>query len=320
MKPDEKEFLSVCIPTYNRAPILKQLLEQFTAQIRAAGLTDSDVAFYFSDNASPDDTPRVIEDFQRQGFRVHYSRNPTNIGIHRNVLRIYSLPRGRYCWGLGDDELLCPDALPRMLKVLREHAPGLLIAFNSRYDLRIPVPELFPSYQAFAKKCLQLNAHALAEHTLISSNIIRSDHFDYALGEANVHMYFPNMFGLMRPLIRDRLSVYLPDFPIITVREAAPGAGPSDGVWADLDSCWKYYFTWLREELQMPELDPTAPSRIARQMMLKNLRRNPFKYFWNHKGALLQPSAYRFLLSRLFGSSGQSARNDSENSNHSLRR
>jgi glycosyltransferase involved in cell wall biosynthesis len=293
-----EEFLSVCIPTYNRAAILQQLLGQFATQIRAAGLTAADIAFYFSDNASPDNTAEVIEDFQRQGFQAQYSRNASNIGIHRNVLKIYSLPRGRYCWGMGDDEVLCDGALVNVLRILRAKEPGLLIAFNSRYELKIPTPQLFPSYHAFAKTCLELNPHALAEHTLISSNIIRSDHFDTALGEANVHMYFPNMFGLMRPLVRDRLGVYLPDFPIITVRGTSP---PSDGVWADLDRCWIHYFTWLREELQMPELEPTAPSQVARQNMLKNLRRHPLQYVWKNKAALLQPSAYRFIFSRLFG-------------------
>lgn len=294
-----EEFLSVCIPTYNRAPILKQLLAEFSRQIVEAGLTGEDIAFYFSDNASPDHTPQVIEDFKRQGFRVSYSRNDTNIGIHRNVLKIHSLPGGKYFWGMGDDEVLNDGALTKVLRVLREKGPGLLIAFNSRYDLKIPTPQTFASYHEFAKACIEKNPHALAEHTLLTSNIFRADHFDYALGEANVGMYFPNMFGLMRPLIRDRLSVYLPDFPIITVREAAPGKSPSDGVWADLDKCWIHYFTWLRAELKMPELDPVAPSRTARQMMSRNFWANPAKYVWKNRAAILQPSAYRFLASRV---------------------
>jgi glycosyltransferase involved in cell wall biosynthesis len=295
-----QEFLSVCVPTYNRAPVLKQLLERFAKQVREAGLTERDIAFYFVDNASPDETPKVIEEFRREVPQVHSVRNETNIGMHRNVLKVYTQPRGLYCWGIGDDEILCDGAVAGVLKALREKEPGLLIAFNSRYDLRIPTPQLFPNYHAFAKACLQRNPHALAEHTLISSNIFRSENFDYALGEAHVKMYFPNMFGLMGPLIRRRLSVYLPDFPIITVREAAPGAGPSDGVWSDLDQCWIYYLSWLREALEMPELDPTAPSRWARGLMLANLRAHPFQYFWNHRTALFQPSAYRFVFSRLF--------------------
>jgi glycosyltransferase involved in cell wall biosynthesis len=293
------EYLSICIPTYNRAPILKQLLDRFAQQMLEANLTDADVAFYFSDNASPDETPRVIEDFGKQGFRVHYIRNPTNIGMHGNILKIYSMPQGRYCWGLGDDELLNDGALANVLRILREQEPGLLIAFNTRYDLKIPVPQIFPDYRAFAETCLRLNPHAMAEHSLVSSNIFRSDHFDYAFAEANVHMYFPNMFGLMRPLIADRLKVYLPDFPIITLRDTAPITGPPDGVWSELDKCWIYYFTWLREALDLPDIDPNLPSRMARETMLRNFRSHPFKYIWHNKRALLQPTAYRFAFNRL---------------------
>jgi hypothetical protein len=35
-------------------------------------------------------------------------------------------------------------------------------------------------------------------------------------------------------------------------------------------------------------------------MMFKNIKANPFAYVWKNRAALFQPSAYRFVMSRLF--------------------
>jgi abequosyltransferase len=50
-----QELLSICIPTYNRARLLKQILGVLGGQIKTAG-ADS-VVLYISDNGSTDTTP-----------------------------------------------------------------------------------------------------------------------------------------------------------------------------------------------------------------------------------------------------------------------
>jgi hypothetical protein len=53
--------------------------------------------------------------------------------------------------------------------------------------------------------------------------------------------------------------------------------------------------------MPMPELDPTAASRTARQAMLANMRAHPLQYLKKYWRALFQPSAYRFLWTRFWG-------------------
>ena len=108
------------------------------------------------------------------------------------------------------------------------------------------------------------------------------------------------MFGFLRPLLKNRLPVLIPDFPVISTR-AEERSVPGDGQWANLDACWKVYLTWLRDEMPMPELDPTAASRTARQAMLANMRAHPLQYLKKYWRALFQPSAYRFLWTRFWG-------------------
>lgn len=295
-----QELLSICIPTYNRARLLKLMLGVLGGQIQAVG--KEAVAIYISDNGSTDATPQVVEEFQKQtGIQVVYARNPTNLGISKNLLKVMAMGKGRFVWPLGDDEIVAENAVANLIKVLRERDPGFVLMFDSRYPWPLPKPGLYADYQAFARECIRLdNAHALAEHTLLSSNLYRSEHFDAKFGEQNIDTWFPHMFGFLRPLLKNKLPVLIPDFPVISTREEERSV-PSDGKWANLDDCWKTYLTWLRDEMQMPELDPTAASRAARKAMLANMRNHPVQYFQKYWRALFQPSAYRFLWTRFFG-------------------
>lgn len=293
------ELLSICIPTYNRARILGPLLADIAGQL--AGVRAGTVALYISDNASPDETPRVLENFRaRSQLPLTVVRNPSNCGISRNLLNVIRMGKGRFIWTLGDDELLQPGALPKLVEALHRHDPGFVLMFDARDPSPLPAPGVYANYRSVVAAVLKLGSlPVVAEHTLLSCNLFRSQNFDWACAEQNLDTFFPHMYGMLRPLQQLGLPVLLPDFPVIATREKDRGT-PADGVWANLDQCWMTYLSWLRQELQLPELDPQAPSRLARQAMLRNMRQHPLAYLRKNWRAAFQPSAYRFLFSRLW--------------------
>src|SRR5262245_22923524 len=292
-----QELLSISIPTYNRAQLLGQILDTLGAQIRFS--EPDQVVIYISDNASPDATPQTVEQFQKKtGLRVVYSRNPTNLGISKNLLKVMAMGQGRFVWTLGDDEVIMPNAVPNLLKALRRHDPGFVLMFDTHYALPLPKPGLYSDYREVARACIQVdNVHALAEHTLLSCNLYRAEFFDPKFAEENIDTWFPHMFGFLRPLLKSRMPVLIPDFPAISTRVEDRGI-PSDGQWANLDQCWADYLSWLRDEMQLPELNPLAAGQAARRMMLANIRAHPVRYFRKNWRALFHPSAYRFLFTR----------------------
>ena len=298
----QRELLSICIPTYNRVGYLRDLLRSILDQIQKHGLTPRDLGICISDNASPDETRRVCAEMLGSYGGTVYHRNDTNIGGNANIIQVRTLTRGRYTWVMGDDELLCDRALPNILGALAKHEPGLLLAYGASYRLNMTVPALFPTYKEFAAACMRQNAHALAEHTLISSNIYLTECFDFDCawatirGDAAQSYSYPHMFGVLKPLIQRKLPVFLPDFPTIDLRTTRAAKA---GRWDDLDAVWIEYFTWLRNELDYPGLDPAAPSRLARRLIWRNLLTNPFGYIWSYRVQLLNPSAYKFLFRRL---------------------
>jgi glycosyltransferase involved in cell wall biosynthesis len=254
--------------------------------------------FYISDNCSSDETPEIIAQFARQVPKVVHTRNATNIGGDNNIFYVRTMGKGRYVWVLGDDELLSDRALVTVLTLLKEHEPGLIIAHDSKYELEIPGQRVFADYREFARECIRRNPHALAEHTLITSNIFRADCFDEAFAKKNLLTSFPHMYGMIHPLMDKRLKVVLPGVPVITIRDDRPG--PSEGQWINLDHAWVNYFTWLREELQLPELDPSAPSEHARKAMIRGIVRHPLRYMGKHWRSLFEPKAYQFVFNRFF--------------------
>jgi glycosyltransferase involved in cell wall biosynthesis len=302
---DPRELLSICIPTFNRSNYLADLLASITRQMAAASLGPKDIRVYISDNASSDNTASLCAKYSQETSFVEYSRNQTNIGGNANIIHVRTLSQGQYTWVTGDDELICDEALPNLIKVLRKFQPGLLLTYHDKYDLSMPVPQCFPDYRAFTQECMSKNPNALAEHTLISSNIYRSDCFD--LGYAQTFLSagstksfgYPHMFGMIRPLNLLHLPVYVAEFPVIALRDQRASGG-GQGVWEDMDALWVEYFKWLKNELKLPELDPAAPSQGARKLLVKRIICNPFQFAWQYRHEMTNPSAWRFLFRRLF--------------------
>jgi len=58
---ENKPLLSICIPTYNRAECLKESLKKMIPVC-----SENNIQICVSDNASPDDTPKVMAGFTRK--------------------------------------------------------------------------------------------------------------------------------------------------------------------------------------------------------------------------------------------------------------
>jgi len=127
-------LLSICVPTYNRANRLRLMLQAALPQV--AEYADK-VELWVSDNASADETRQVVEEARALG-PLNYSRNETNVGLVSNVIKLATeLARGEFVWVLGDDDLLRPGALGRVLKSLEANRGLDLMYVNfchARYE------------------------------------------------------------------------------------------------------------------------------------------------------------------------------------------
>ena len=106
--------LSICIPTYNRSDSLTNCLNSI---IVAAKDHIGRFEVCVSDNGSNDNTRSAVEKASLC-LDISYNRNQENLGIPRNFLKVVSMAKGEFVWLIGDDDLLLPDALDRLLPLL----------------------------------------------------------------------------------------------------------------------------------------------------------------------------------------------------------
>lgn len=114
-------ILSICIPSYNRAKFLPDLLKSITAQY------DERVEIVICDNGSVDDTQRVALEWQQKYPRIVYERFLQNVGPDRCFLRSVELGSGTFCWLMGDDDIIEPGGLKRVLDALNENITGITV-------------------------------------------------------------------------------------------------------------------------------------------------------------------------------------------------
>ena len=123
--------LSICIPTYNRAALLRETLENVIAQ------ATNEVEIVVSDNASPDNTEEIVRGFQKRFPRLTYFRQSENRGADRNYLNAVACAQGEYCWLLGDDDLLEDGAIACLLEKYLSRPVDFVQLSVTAYDVRM---------------------------------------------------------------------------------------------------------------------------------------------------------------------------------------
>lgn len=118
-------LLSICIPTYNRAELLKLALISLVQQ--AKGLEDL-IEIIVSDNGSSDHTEEVCNSILTKIGRGKYHRNSHNLGCTANILTSILLAKGKFCWIIGDDDMIINGKLSEILSTLRAN-PSLSYFF-----------------------------------------------------------------------------------------------------------------------------------------------------------------------------------------------
>lgn len=116
-------ILSIVVPTFNRAPLLKILLDCISRELP---VWPNEVELVVVDNASTDSTRDVVDDAVARGLPIRYIRNDENIGMDRNLAACFAHARGHYFWQIGDDEVLFNGAVQHVLEICRTEDFGIM--------------------------------------------------------------------------------------------------------------------------------------------------------------------------------------------------
>jgi glycosyltransferase involved in cell wall biosynthesis len=109
--------VSICIPTYNRRDYLKETLDSILAQ------TYKDYEIVIVDDGSTDGTEDMIENL---GCPIRYCWQE-NMGDAAARNRLIELAQGRYISFIDSDDILLPDAIERMVDVIKAEGDDVVV-------------------------------------------------------------------------------------------------------------------------------------------------------------------------------------------------
>jgi glycosyltransferase involved in cell wall biosynthesis len=104
--------VSIGLPVYNGERYLSQTITSILDQ------TFIDFELIVSDNASIDGTEEICRAFEAKDRRVHYLRQPRNIGASPNFNICYDLATGEYFKWAAHDDFLEPEYLAECVRAL----------------------------------------------------------------------------------------------------------------------------------------------------------------------------------------------------------
>lgn len=133
--------ISICIPTFNRAKYLANCLHSIRLN---NNISNVDFEVCVSDNCSDDNTEDIVIAAQKD-IPIVYCRNSSNIGRVKNYLNVVEMAKGDFVWMIGDDDLLLPNALHELNKLISTYENVDFFYINSfcqktEYVMEFPQP------------------------------------------------------------------------------------------------------------------------------------------------------------------------------------
>ncbi|TAN34188.1 glycosyltransferase family 2 protein [Patescibacteria group bacterium] len=144
------KIISVCVPTYNRADCLKDLLNSIVCQFDNKEVCEQ-VEVVISDNASADNTMAVVKTYQENFDNIRYLRNQENLGFDRNLLNAIEQSSGQYCLTIGDDDGFFPGSFALLLEKIKTIGAPYFMLNCWGYDHWLKEPVLSQPNQKLEK-------------------------------------------------------------------------------------------------------------------------------------------------------------------------
>lgn len=183
-------LLSICIPTFNRASILHDGLNQLIPLVARW-----DIPILISDNASIDDTENIAAQAKVRYPHIYFHRNAQNIGMDGNFEVALRLANTQYAWLLGDDDRIHHEALENVLNRLSATPCDLLLLNGGSSDAnqgRVvgSHPEIYNDPQLFL---FDLGWHATwISGLVISTRLINT--FEFKKYQGSYFSHFGSLF------------------------------------------------------------------------------------------------------------------------------
>lgn len=127
-----KPLFSVCIPAYNRARHLRPLLDSILKQ----NFDSFEILICEDVSRERKEIAGIIQEYQNlYPNKIRYHENPTNLGYDANIRNLVALANGRYCFFMGNDDIMCQGSLSHVSEIIDRHPKiGMVLKSYAWFD------------------------------------------------------------------------------------------------------------------------------------------------------------------------------------------
>lgn len=131
-----RRLFSVCVPAYNRARHLPDLLDSILPQ----DFQDFEIVICEDQSPEREQIATIVHDYQsRYPGKLRYFENDENVGYDANIRNLVKKASGEFCFFMGNDDIMCPGAL-KTVACLADRHPNAGVILKS-YGLCRESPE-----------------------------------------------------------------------------------------------------------------------------------------------------------------------------------
>ena len=209
-----KPKLSICIPTYNRAPALADCLASI---FKSARSYEEQIEVVIADNASEDKTLDVVTEFQKLHSWIQYRRNRKNIGAARNIYNVIDMAAGEYIWVIGDDDKMTSEAIPRVFEYIEADYNLIITNFShwvpdfsrlvGEHRMPLNLPESINDANQLME-CFGLNLGYISSCIIRASTYLSTNRDEC---EQYLTCGFPHLFSIYSGILKECRVRYISD-------------------------------------------------------------------------------------------------------------
>ena len=120
--------VSIAMPVYNGEKTLELTLNNIIEQFQEG------LEIIISDDNSSDKTYEIALSYSKKYDFVKIFKNGKNLGMDQNFRKTASLTNGEYVWFFGQDDLIRPGTIKKIISVLSNNCVGIVYINYDQFD------------------------------------------------------------------------------------------------------------------------------------------------------------------------------------------
>jgi abequosyltransferase len=222
-----KPIISVCIPAYNRAGVLSELLDSITEQ-------DFDsFEIVITEDCSPQRSQisEVMREYkERYPNLIRYFENEENLGYDGNLRHLFEVAQGDYLFFMGNDDQMCPGALVKVADAIARYPDvGVVLrsyaAFDGVPDNIVQIFRYFDDERFFPAGIETITT--LYRRSVVIPGMVfhRQSALKYSTDRFDGTLLY--QLYLVAQILAERNAVFLPDITVLYRNGGTPDFGNS---------------------------------------------------------------------------------------------